>query len=144
MNPFGEVNWNPGFAEKREFAKSWIVGFPVLAAFFLLVTWLPTHTWKPFFLWLGIIGFAVGMLLWLLPAIATPFYLAWYFIACCIAFVIGNMLLMAFYYTIITPIGVLLQRLGKLSLQKSFNKEASSYWVDVKKRVDLKRYYQQF
>jgi thiol:disulfide interchange protein len=144
MNPFSEVNWNPGFAEKRKFAESCIVGFPLLAAFFSLITWLATHTWKPFFLWLGVIGFAVGMVLWLLPAIARPFYLAWYFIACCIAFVIGNVLLVAFYYMIITPIGLLLQGSGKLSLQKSFDKETSTYWVDVKKRVDFNRYYRQF
>ena len=145
MNPFSEVNWNPDLAEKRKFAKSLIVGFPALAAFFSLLIWIGQSTWKPFFLWLGAIGLAAGVVLWLLPSIAKPFYLAWYFIACCLGFVIGNILLIAFYYFIITPIGLFLRRLGKLSLQKSFNKSAStSYWHDVEKRVDLKRYYRQF
>jgi hypothetical protein len=144
MNPFSDVNWNPGLAEKRKFAKSLIVGFPVLAAFFSVVTWLGQPTWKPFFLWLGVIGLAVGVVLWLLPSITRPFYLVWYFIACCIGFATGNILLIAFYYVIITPIGLLLRGLGKLSLQKSFNKRTSTYWRDVEKRVDLKRYYRQF
>jgi hypothetical protein len=144
MNPFGEVNWNPGFAEKRKFAVSCIVGFPVLAGFFSLITWLATQAWKPFFVWLGVIGFAVGVVLWLLPSMARPFYLAWHFIGCCIGFIVGNILLIAFYYIIITPIGLLLQGWGRLSLRKSFNKEASTYWVDVKKKVDLNRYYRQF
>jgi hypothetical protein len=144
MNPFSDVNWNPGLAEKRKFAKSLIVGFPALAAFFSLVTWLGQTTWKPFFLWLGVIGLAVGVVLWLRPSIAKPFYLVWYFIASCIGFAVGNILLIAFYYIIITPIGLFLRGLGKLSLQKSFNKKASTYWRDVEKRVDLKRYYRQF
>lgn len=144
MNPFSDVNWNPSFGEKRKFAVSWIAGFPLLAAALSLVKWLATHTWQPFFFWLGVIGFVVGVVLWLLPSIARPFYLAWYFIACCIAFVIGNFLLIAFYFIIITPIGLLLQGLGKLSLQKGFNKEARTYWLDVKKSVDLRRYYRQF
>jgi hypothetical protein len=144
MNPFSEVNWRPGLAEKRKFAKSLIVGFPALAAFFSLVTWLAQRTWKPFFLWLAVIGLAVGLVLWLVPSIAKPFYLVWYFIACCIGFVVGNILLIAFYYVIITPLGLYLRRMEKLSLQKRFNKKAPTYWRDVEKCVDLKRYYRQF
>jgi creatinine amidohydrolase len=70
MNPFADVNWNPGLAEKRKFALSLIIGFPLLAGFFSLVLRLATHSWKPFFLWLAIIGFGAGVILWLLPAIA--------------------------------------------------------------------------
>jgi len=144
MNPFKDVNWNPDLEDKRKFAVSLIIGFPSLALFFLLVTWISSHTWKPFFLWLGVVGFAAGVILWLLPAIAKPFYLAWYFIACCMGIVIGNVLLSVFYYCVLTPIGLLMSSLGKLSLKKGFDKSASTYWTDVEKKVDFKRYYRQF
>lgn len=144
MNPFNDVNWNPGLTEKRRFAKSLVVGFPILAAFFSLVVWLSQHTWKPFFLWLGVIGFVAGTVLWLLPSIARPFYLFWYFIACCLGFVFGNFLLLAFYYLVITPIGLTLRGLGRLSLRKGFNHDAATYWRDAEKSVDLQRYYRQF
>lgn len=144
MNPFADVNWNPGFAEKRKFALSLIVGFPALAGFFSLVLWLVTRSWKPFFLWLAIIGFAVGVFLWLLPAIARPFYVVWYFIACCLGFVIGNFLLIAFYYLVITPIGIFLRRLGRLSLRKGLDPGANTYWREVEKMVDSESYYRQF
>jgi len=143
MNPFREVNWNPDLAERRKFAKSLIIGFPTLAAFFSLVVWFAKHTWNPFFLWLGVIGFAVGLVLLSLPSIARPFYVVWYFIACCFGFVIGNIMLMAFYYFIITPIGLALRGFGKLSLQKGFDRNASTYWRDVQKNVDLNSYYRQ-
>lgn len=144
MNPFREVNWNPGPTEKRQFAKSLVLGFPALAMFASLVNWLWQRTWHPFFVWLGVIGLCLGVVLWLLPSIAKPFYLVWYFIACCIGFVIGNALLISFYYFIVTPLGLVLRGLGKLSLQKSFHKKAATYWREVEKNVDLERYYRQF
>jgi hypothetical protein len=144
MNPFRDVDWKPDLEKKRKFARSLIIGLPALAVFFSLVAWFGLHTWKPIFLWLGLIGFLLGVVLWLLPSIAQPFYVVWYFIACSMGFVIGNILLIAFYYIIVTPIGLILRGFGKLSLQKSFNKSASTYWRDVEKKLDLQRYYRQF
>jgi hypothetical protein len=144
MNPFTEVNWKPGLAEKRKFAVSLMIGFPALAIFFSLVNWITGHPWKPFYLHLGVFGFLAGLILWLLPAIAKPFYLVWYFIACCMGFVIGNVLLSAFYLVIITPIGFVMRKCGALSLKKGFDKSAATYWSDVKKTIDSKQYYHQF
>jgi hypothetical protein len=144
MNPFRDVDWKPDLAKKRKFAESLMIGFPVLGIFFALVAWFGLHRWNPIFLWIGLIGLLLGLVLWLVPAVAHPFYLVWHFVACCMGFVIGNMLLIAFYYLVITPIGLCLRGLGKLSLQKSFNKNAPTYWRDVEKKVDLQRYYRQF
>jgi hypothetical protein len=144
MNPFADVNWNPSSAEKRKFALSLIIGFPLLAGFFSIVLWIATHSWKPFFLWLALLGFAVGVILWLLPAIARPFYVVWYFIACCLGYVVGNFLLVAFYYLVITPIGFFLRGRGRLSLRKGFDPGAGTYWREVEKTVDSESYYRQF
>ena len=56
LNPFKDINWNPGLVEKREFGMSLIIGFPCLALFFTVITWLRTHTWQPGFMWIGAIG----------------------------------------------------------------------------------------
>ena len=144
VNPFLEINWHPGFAERRKFALSLVFGFPAIALVFFLFSWLTGHSWKPFFAWLAVIGLFVGALLWLLPQIARPFYLVWYLLASGIGFVVSNSLLIAFYYLIITPLGLVLRATGRLSLQKSFDQNARSYWREVKKTVDPKRYYRQF
>lgn len=144
MNPFKEVNWAPGFAEKRKFALSLLIGFPCLAAVLALVTRLSTHSWKPFFGWLAIIGAGVGLVLWLLPQIARPFYLVWYFLACCLGLVVGNVLLSAFYFLILTPIGLLLRAFGRDPLRKGFDRHRATYWHDAEKTIDPARYYQQF
>src|SRR4051812_3791529 len=106
LNPFAEVNWNPDIPARRKFALSLIIGFPCIAVIFSIATRLSSGAWKPFFLWLGVIGCAVGMVLWLLPQIAKPFYIIWYGVTCCIGIVVGNVLFGVFYFLIFTPMGI--------------------------------------
>jgi hypothetical protein len=94
--------------------------------------------------WLGAIGLAVGLVLRLTPSIAKPFYVVWYFLACCVGFVVGNILVAALYYIVVTPLGLLLRAMGKLSLRKGVDKTAATYWRDAEKAVDLARYYRQY
>ena len=143
MNPFAEVDWNPDVRARKKFAVSLIIGFPVIAIVFALVTFCAKHAWKPFFLWLGGIGLAAGVVLWLVPQIAKPFYLAWYFLACCMGIVIGNALFALFFYLVFTPLGLCLRLRRNQGITKSFDKSRKSYWRDAEKPVDLKRYYRQ-
>ena len=144
LNPFKETNWNPNLAERKKFAVSLIIGFPAIAIIFSIVGRLTAHAWKPFFLWLGVIGLAVGVVFWLVPQISRPFYLVWYFLACCMGFVTGNVLLSAFFYLVITPMGLVMRMAGRDPLRKKFDRTTPTYWLDAEKVVDLKRYYRQF
>lgn len=145
LNPFADINWKPGLAEKRSFAKSLVIGFPVLAAVFLVAGRVSTGSWHLAFpLWLGGIGAATGAVLWVLPAIALPFYLVWYLFACSMGFVIGNTLMSLFYFVVVTPIGILMRSLGKISLRKTADPNARSYWHDEPRQIDPKRYFRQF
>jgi hypothetical protein len=144
MNPFAEVDWNPGVRARKKFAVSLMIGFPAIAILFSVIVRLAKHFWNPFFLWLGIIGCAAGIVLWLLPQIAKPFYIAWYFIACCMGIVIGNVLFALFFYLVFTPLGLLLRLRRNQPITKNFDKSRKSYWRDAEKSVDLERYYRQF
>ena len=77
VNPFKEINWNPSPGERRKFALSLIIGLPSVAAFLSIFVRLTRHMWRPFPVWVGVIGLAVGIILWLLPQIADPFYIIW-------------------------------------------------------------------
>jgi len=144
MNPFAEVNWNPDTRARRKFAVSLILGFPAIAVLLALVSFLRTHHAGPFPAWLGGAGLAAGTLLWLLPQIAKPFYVAWYFLGCCIGFVVGNVLFSLLFYLLFTPMGWLLRLRRRPPIAKGFDKSAQTYWRDAEKTVDLKRYYRQF
>jgi hypothetical protein len=144
MNPFAEVDWNPDVRARRKFAVSLVIGFPVIAILLALVSYLKTRHAGHFPLWLGGVGFAAGIILWLLPQIAKPFYVVWYFLGCCIGIVVGNVLFALFFFLVFTPLGFLLRLRRNQPVTKGFDKSRKSYWRDAEKPVDLKRYYRQF
>jgi hypothetical protein len=144
MNPFAEVDWNPDVRARKKFAVSLMIGFPVIAVVLMVVAYLKTRAFGHFPLWLGGIGFVAGVIFWLLPQIARPFYMVWYFIACCMGLVIGNVLFALFFYLVFTPLGLLLRLRKNQAITKGFDRSKGSYWRDVEKPVDLKRYYRQF
>lgn len=144
LNPFQDVKWNPGRDERVKFARSLVIGFPIVAILMLLAARVTRHQWIAFPFWLGGIGAAVGAICWAVPRIARPFYLAWYFLACCMGFVMGNLLLSLFFYLLLTPASLLLRLFGRKLMRKGFDRAARTYWKDAEKGVDPKRYYRQF
>ncbi len=144
MNPFTEVNWNPDLPARRKFGVSLMIGFPCIAAVLLLAGHFAKGGWKPGLFWLGGIGFACGLVFWALPVIAKPFYLVWYFIGCCIGFVMGNLVLTLFFFVLLTPVGWLMHLMGRRSVSKGFDKAKATYWEDAEQAPDPKRYFQQF
>jgi hypothetical protein len=144
INPFAEIHWAPSIAERRHFAKSWMLGFPSIAALAMLLLHWRRGEWPLLPLWLAIIGFALGALLWCVPQIARPFFVAWHFLGCCVGFVVGNVLFISIFYLVVTPIGLLLRASGHDPLKRHFARSAPTYWEPVKKNVKAESYFQQF
>ena len=145
VNPFKEVNWNPNLDERRTFAKSLIIGFPCVAVALLLIGKVTSGIWNvELSLWIGIVGALLGIIFWVLPQISKPFYVLWYFIACSIGIVLGNVLLGIVFYIMVAPIGLIMKLFGHNPLQLNIDKNATTYWIDVEKTEDPKRYFRQF
>ena len=145
VNPFKEVNWNPGPRERRKFALSLIIGFPCIALVFLALGFLRGKGWNfPLAAVIGGSGLAVGLLLLAVPQIARPFYIAWYFVACCIGTVVGNLALAIVFFVLVTGLGLLMRALGRRPVRKTFDKRAATYWQDAEDVDDPNRYYRQF
>jgi hypothetical protein len=145
VNPFKEVNWKPDVAERRAFARSLIIGFPCVAVVLFLVFSWRSGVWNPEKpLWVGGVGLGVGTLLYLVPAVAKPFYLVWYAAACSIGLVVSNLLLAIVYYFVVTVIGVLKRATGRRAIRKKVDKSAPTYWVDVERPSSPDRYFSQF
>jgi Saxitoxin biosynthesis operon protein SxtJ len=145
VNPFKEVNWNPGPQERRKFALSLVIGFPCIAVVLLLLGWLRGKGWNlPLAAEVGGGGLAVGLLLLALPQIARPIYVGWYFVACCIGTVVGNLALGMVFFVLVTGLGLLMRALGRRPVRKTFDKRAATYWQDAEQVDDPNRYYRQF
>ena len=145
INPFKDVNWNPGPAEKRKFAISLVLGFPIVAVSLFLIKGLISHAWNPLpSYWIGGVGCGLGLLFLAMPVLAKPFYVVWYFFGCCIGIVVSNVLLSVFYFIAVTALGLILRMVGKEPIQKKLRRDAKTYWLDAERITDPKRYYQQF
>ena len=145
LNPLAELNWNPGRRERRRFAASLIIGLPCVAVALLLVQRWRGAGWE---LAVPLIvagaGAGVGSLLWLLPQLARPLYVAWHALAGCVGFVVGNALLAAVYLLLFTPIGLIRRVVAPQSFRKRIDRGAATYWSDARTPVDAARYYRQF
>jgi hypothetical protein len=144
LNPFKEVQWRPDEAARRQFGRSWVIGWPVIACLFLVIGWLRRGQWDAnlsFSLWLGGVGAGLGAVCWAVPAIARPFYVVWYAFACCMGLVMGNLIFGIFYFIILTAFGLVKRLFNPRSFPKGFDKTAPTYWRDVKPVADPARYY---
>jgi hypothetical protein len=145
INPFKEVNWNPGTQERRKFALSLMIGFPCIAVVLLLFGFLRGNGWNlPLAAVIGGGGLALGLLLLSVPQIARPVYVVWYFVACCIGTVVGNLALGIVFFVLVTGVGLVMRALGRRPVRKTFDRRATTYWQDAEQVDDPNRYYRQF
>ena len=145
LNPFKEVNWHPDTAALRTFAKSLVVGFPCLAVALLLASYLTGKGWNfdPS-IKLGGIGAVAGVLFYMVPAIARPFYVIWHALACCIGLIVGNVVMALIFYVLVTGIGLLKRLGGRQPIRKTPDRLVKTYWIDAPLAPEAKRYYRQF
>jgi hypothetical protein len=146
INPFKETNWRPGVAELNAFARSLVIGFPVLAGLFYSVNWLHSGAMPaPDFYWkLALGGAVVGLLCWLLKPLARPLYVVWYAIACTMGLLVTNLLFVLLYYGLFTAVGLVMRLTGRDPLQLKFDRSNSSYWQDVPVVSDPTQYFRQY
>jgi hypothetical protein len=146
INPFKEINWQPGSTDLHKFARSLVIGFPVIAVVFFLVKWLKTHHQPDpaFFLKLGVIGAAVGVVCWLVPIVARPLYYVWYALAACIGIVMANLLFTLMFYGLFTPLGLFMRLIGRDPLNLRWKKDAATHWQDAEPTPPASRYFSQY
>ena len=145
VNPFKEVNWHPDTAALRTFARSLVIGFPCLAVVLLLAGYFSGRGWQPVpSLKLGGFGAATGLLFYVLPGIARPFYFVWYAFACCMGLVIGNLMLAAIFYVLVTGIGLAKRLVGRPAIRKTPDPALKTYWLDAPPASNPKRYFSQY
>lgn len=142
-----EINWRPEAGELRKFGWAMIAGFGLIG---LLVYLNSAHSsgWRdwsvgilPLVLW--ITGGVAGSLGLSGTRVALPVYWAWMGIAFVMGNIISRLLLVLFYYGMITPMGFCMRLAGrnKLTLRRA---QVESYWQDVPPVPDKSRYERQF
>jgi hypothetical protein len=80
----------------------------------------------PFFLAAGAALTAFGVI-W--PRALKCIYIAWMAFAFTLGFVMSNMILVLFFFLVVTPIGLLARLFQKDFLARKWDKQAASYWI---------------
>jgi hypothetical protein len=142
---FSEVNWSPDTRERKKFALTLMAGFPFMGLMFSVIGRLASGQWH-FVVpgWVAGVGFSLACILWLLPAIALPFYRVWFFLICVIDTILTYVLLTLLFYVVITPAGLLYRLLARKTFQTRPDPAKATYWSDVPPVTDVSRYYRQF
>jgi len=147
--PMIEINWAPSRRHLRVF------GVGALVAFGALGTWLffarrlfgfevAASTAEAVAYGLWALAALAGLLAAAAPAGLRPLYIALSAVSLPIGWLVSHAVLAIVYYGILTPIGLILRACGRDPLDRTFDPQARSYWVDRPARRDVKRYFRQF
>ena len=135
-----EINWNP---DKKELRKFGLIALVVLGVVGIVLRFL--------FGVAGIVALAApaaGLCIFVISlasAKATRFiYLGLTFAGLPIGFVISVLLMAAFYFLVLTPIGLLFKMMGRDVLQRRFEPDSPTYWSPRSQSGDKERYFHQF
>ena len=134
-----DINWKPTDRQLREFAVASLVAAGLVGG---LLWWkIGDNRISPVLWALGPIVALVGLV--------APRAIRWLFLALTLAafpigMVIGFVLLSLTYYLVVTPIGLCFRLLRRDLLDRSLDRETSSYWIKRPPRRQPGRYFQQF
>jgi hypothetical protein len=94
----------------------------------------------------GVLAFGALILLCSLVTLraARILYLALTLAALPIGFVVSFLLLAAFYFLLLTPVGLLFRLIRRDPLRRTFDRSAASYWMLRRPATNKNRYFHQF
>ena len=143
-----ELNLKPDRATLRQFGWIALVGFGLLAA----LAWLE---WAIFAFGLGaargpVAGVFAGLAVYALlagllyPPANRPLWIGLMLVTFPIGFTLSYLIMGVLFFGIITPAGLLLRWSGKDPLERRWDLEAESYWVDSREPRPKSDYFKQF
>jgi hypothetical protein len=135
-----EVNWNPDRRQLRLFGIGALV---ILTAVALLLHWLRglSAPWASAVIGVGLAFFVLSMVsLKLTRVVYVGLTAATFPIGTVVSFV----LLASFYFLLLTPVGLFFRLIGRDSLHRRFDRDATTYWVVRRNAETSNRYFHQF
>ncbi len=135
-----EANWNPSRKDLRIFGIAALIATVILACLLHLRKDLPLQ-WALGIVAFGLVVFVGSMVL---PKPTKVIYVIMVSLALPIGLVISTVLMTAFYYLLLTPLGLFFRLVGRDELKLKFGRDKTSYWVKRRPPQSLKRYFNQF
>ncbi len=134
-----EIDRNPPARQLRWYGLSMVAFFLIIGALLHFQFGLPRAARV---VWL--LGGAVGLLFYAVPALRLALYLTWIQAVYPIGFVVSGLVLAVSYYIVLTPIGLCLRIFRRDALQRRFDSDAESYWREHRTGGEPSQYFRQY
>jgi hypothetical protein len=135
-----EIDWHPKRKQLRNFGKIALL----ITAIISLLLYVIKGVSIPW----ALVIFAVGLIIFLSSIISLRLTREIYVVLTAVTFPIGLvvsfMLLSAFYFLLLAPLGLLFRLTGRDVLGRKFDPTAESYWQQRKPPESSERYFHQF
>jgi hypothetical protein len=135
-----EVNWRPNNKQLRGFGKIALIALAVISLVLYLAKGLATQ-WALAIVAVGSAIFIASLISFKLTRVI---YLALVIATLPIGLVVSFLLLAAFYFLLLTPLGLIFHLIGRDPLRRKFDSTAESYWLTHDPPRSPERYFRQF
>jgi hypothetical protein len=132
---------------KKEFSKTELLWFGPLFALFIGI--IATILIRRFGLYqpawgLGALAAILIAVYYLVPSLQKSIFRGWMLAVAPIGFVISHVLLALVFYLFLTPIGWVMRLVGYDPMLRTWDAQATTYWIPRPKAADPEHYFRQF
>jgi hypothetical protein len=135
-----EINWHPKRKELRTFAMIALIASLLIASLLYMLKGVRIQ-------WVVIIvaaGFGIFLSSFVSLKLTRIIYLGLIFVTFPIGWAISMILLTAFYFLLLVPLGFIFRLLGRDPLNRRFDPNTKSYWLARQEPDVLDRYFHQY
>ena len=135
-----QLDLNPSHKTLRQFG---LISLIMLTIIGLLLGWrfgLP----KGIVIGLCAAGAGLFILSQISVRLIRPVYVGLMIVSFPIGWVISHLVMIIFFFGIITPVGLVFRLLGRDALHRKWDLQAKSYWVKYPRPDSVQRYFRQF
>jgi hypothetical protein len=134
-----DLNLNPSRRELKWFAVLEVLFFAVVAGLVYRRTGsltVPTIIIS--------VSAAVGLIGFVFPKFMHWVYVGWMLAAFPIGWCISHLVMLAIFFFVVTPVGLLMRLMGRDPMQRLFDRSAKSYWIARNGKRATQDYFRQF
>jgi pilus assembly protein TadC len=135
-----EINWYPKRKELRTFAMIALIASLLIASLIYVLKGVRIQ-WSVI---IAVVGFGIFLSSFVSLKLTRIIYLGLILVTFPIGWAIIMILLMAFYFLLLLPLGLFFRLLGRDPLCRRFDPDAKSYWLARREPDSLDRYFHQY
>jgi pilus assembly protein TadC len=135
-----EINWYPKRKELRTFAMIALIASLLIASLIYVLKGVRIQ-WSVI---IAVVGFGIFLSSFVSLKLTRIIYLGLILVTFPIGWAISMILLMAFYFLLLLPLGLFFRLLGRDPLCRRFDPDAKSYWLARREPDSLDRYFHQY